>query len=289
MGIGDYGPPVDQLLALGDLRGAGEWRDYRQYGLGSEHVPDLIRMATDDELDSADSESAEVWAPIHAWRALGQLRAEEAVEPLLGQFQGLDDSDWFTEDMPRVFSLIGPAAVPPLAAYLVDPQHGEWPKITATTSLTRIGQDHPEACDDVAAALMSQLERFEHNGEALNANLVVGLTELRAVEALPLIERAFAAGTVDRAVMGDWEDVQIEFGVKDARDTPRPNYVAEALGIEPDLLERLGELVQLQPEGLPEPPPVAQPSASQRRAADRKAKSKRKMAKQSRRATRRRR
>src|SRR5439155_22640571 len=149
---------------------------------------------------------------------------------------------------------------------------------------------HPEARDDVVAALMGQLEAFQRNGEALNANLVVGLTELRAAEALPLIERAFAAGAVDRAVMGDWEDVQIEFGVKDARDTSRPNYVAEALGIEPDLLERLGELGQLQPEGLPEPPPVAQPSASQRRAAaDRKAKSKRKMAKQSRRANRRRR
>ena len=290
MAIEDYGPPVDQLLTLGDLRGEREWRDYLQYGLGPEHVPDLIRMATDDELNWGDSESAEVWAPVHAWRALGQLHAEEAIGPLLDQFEPLDDSDWFREDMPEVFRLIGPVAVPALATYLADPEPGEWAKVCAATCLTKIGQDHPEARADCVAALIHQLEAFQDNDEILNANLIYGLTELRAEEALPLIERAFAADAVDLAFMGDWEDVQIEFGVKDKRDTPRPNYVAQAMGIDPELLERLGQLGDREPAPLPAPPPVAAPTAAQRRAAaERKAKGKRKAAKQSRRQNRRRR
>ena len=60
----------------------GQWPDYPALGLRMEHVPDLIRMTLDDELHGADSDSREVWAPLHAWRALGQLRAESAIKPL---------------------------------------------------------------------------------------------------------------------------------------------------------------------------------------------------------------
>ncbi len=118
-----YPPPVDRLLTLGDARGQREWHDYRQYGLDREHVPDLIRMATDPDLNWADPDSAEVWAPLHAWRALGQLRAAEAVGPLLGLLEELEDSDWFNEDLPEVFGLIGPVAIPALIAHLADQQH----------------------------------------------------------------------------------------------------------------------------------------------------------------------
>ena len=78
-------------------------------------------MATDEELEWADEdETLEVWAPIHAWRTLGQLRAEAAIEPLFSLFTGLDQSDWVTEEMPEVFGMIGPAALPMLKAAIAD-------------------------------------------------------------------------------------------------------------------------------------------------------------------------
>ena len=67
-----YRDPVAQLLTLGDPRQerrmASEWRDYPALGLAAEHVPELVRMALDEDLHWAGSESAEVWAPLHAWR-----------------------------------------------------------------------------------------------------------------------------------------------------------------------------------------------------------------------------
>lgn len=39
------------------------WPDYLKLGLTGEHVPELIRMALDEELHWADSESDAVWAP----------------------------------------------------------------------------------------------------------------------------------------------------------------------------------------------------------------------------------
>lgn len=72
-----YSVPLNRLLTYGDCR---NWPNYQELGLTQEYIPELIRMATDEELNWADPDSLEVWAPIHAWRALGQLRAEEARE-----------------------------------------------------------------------------------------------------------------------------------------------------------------------------------------------------------------
>ena len=75
MTISTYTEPVSKLLSYGDCRNFKEWPDYLELGFAREHVPDLIGMATDEELNWADSDSLEVWAPIHAWRALGQLHS----------------------------------------------------------------------------------------------------------------------------------------------------------------------------------------------------------------------
>ena len=36
------------------------------------------------------------------------------------------------------------------------------------------------------------------------------------------MERAYAADRVDISIRGDWEDIQVELGLKAARETPRP-------------------------------------------------------------------
>ncbi len=283
----DYPPPVDQLLALGDVRGDREWRDYPALSLGPEHVPDLIRMATDHDLNWADEESDAVWAPLHAWRALGQLRAQAAIEPLLGQFEELDDSDWFTEDMPEVFGLIGPVAIPALAAYLADEEHETYPRVTAVTCLQQIGEQSSEARDDCVAALTRQLEAFRQNDPTLNAFLILSLTKLQVVEAAPLMERAFAEETVDELVMGDWDDVQVELGLKER--PPRDDRFRRLFG--------LGAGSPRSTAGADEPPASAgpelrgvrvTPDGGAARNTSAKARAKRKLAKESRRKNRKR-
>src|SRR5437588_4593364 len=101
MDVTSYPSPVDKLLTLGDAREVGgsvkNWSIYLELGLGPEHIPDLIRMAIDEELRWAYSDTLEVWAPIHAWRALGQLHAEAAIEPLLSLFEESEDDEWVIE------------------------------------------------------------------------------------------------------------------------------------------------------------------------------------------------
>jgi hypothetical protein len=249
----NYPSPVSELLTLGDCR-LRSWPDYLALGLGPEHIPDLIRMALDEDLHWADSDSFEVWAPVHAWRALGQLRAEAAVEPLTRLLVRIDEfsDDWVGEELPEVFGMIGPAAIPALTDYLADPAHRLWARVAATHSLGEIGKRHPEARTDCIAALAEELEQFAELDPMLNGFIISYLTDLKAVEAAPVMERAFAADCVDLTIQGDWEDTQIELGLLQKRQTPPPEF----------LLVR--DLPDLPP--LPSPPPSkdAQKLAQQR-------------------------
>lgn len=209
-----YSPPVDTLLTHGEGQPGERWADYRELGIGPEHIPALIRMATDEELSRADTNSLEVWAPMHAWRALGQLRAEAAIEPLLSLFDILDDDEWAMEELPKVFGKIGPTALPALSRYIADISHEEFSRISAIGCVENIGLAWPDARTECIALLMKQLEWFEENEPDVNAFLILALVKLQAREAAPLIERAFAARRVEIMVMGNWDDVQVEMGLK---------------------------------------------------------------------------
>ena len=219
-----YPPPVKQLLSLGEVQ-REEQRDYVALGLSLNDVPALIRMATDYQLHGGPPDSPVVWSPVHAWRALGQLRADEAIAPLVELFRRVDDSDdWVSDDLPKSLAQFGDPALGPVTEYLRNAGHGDWSRAAAARTISLVAEAHPELRADGIARLSAQLERFAEQSETLNAFLVSPLWDLHAVEAMPVIERAFASGRVDESVQGDVEDVQIEFGLKTKREhPPKPN------------------------------------------------------------------
>ena len=209
-----YPPPLDRLLTYGEgqLQSAEEWPDYAQeLDLGPQHIPDLIRMATDHDLRWEEEETPALWAPVHAWRALGQLRAEAAIEPLRALLDS-DDDEWAGEEVPETYGMIGGAAIPALQAYLADAGQDLYARANAATALTKIAQRHPESQAAVVAALTGQLVASEENDEELNAFIVGDLADLQAAEALPVIEQVFAAGRVDPGITS-WDYTQFEFGL----------------------------------------------------------------------------
>jgi hypothetical protein len=217
--MAEYREPVKALLQAGKEHGFGAWPDYvKTYGFSEADIPDLIRMATDEDLYSADLASSELWAPIHAWRALGQLKAEAAIEPLITLLQRIDelDDDWVDEEMKLVFGMVGPAAIDPLARYLGEPNHGEFARIAAAEGLRQIAQQHPEVRDRVVGVLAAELGKFADQ-PTVNGFLVGELVELRAVERAKTIEDAYFRNCVDESVYGDWREIQTELGLRPPR------------------------------------------------------------------------
>src|SRR5579859_6088394 len=166
-----YPAPLDKLLTYGDARqGPANWADYLALGFGPEHIPDLIRMATDLALNLADTESMEVWAPTHAWRILGQLRSKEAVQPLLDFLEEpeMEYDDWFSEELPVVIGMIGPVALPALAEYLADLSRDESARITMTSCIEKIAEKWPDAREQCITILTEQLEKLDENEPDVN-------------------------------------------------------------------------------------------------------------------------
>lgn len=212
---------VFELLSVGEpsLFGPERWPDYlEQFDLTSAHVPELIAMATDPALFEA--EGIETWASVHAWRALGQLRAQEAVGPLIQLMRDYTEDDWIDSDMRYVFPQIGPVSMPTLLALLEDPAAVAEAKTGVPEILEMIAKTYPDTRDHVVEGLTRVLSNYRENDEGLNGFIITSLVELKATPALPLIRDAFEADAVDEFIL-TWHHVLEAFGLP--ADAPRPN------------------------------------------------------------------
>jgi tetratricopeptide (TPR) repeat protein len=209
------------------LRQAGQTPDralldaVKTFGL--EVAPALIAMATDDLLHTADSESPDVWAPLHAIQLLGELEAAEAVEPLLPFFNRNDD-DALSESLEEAFGRIGRPALAGLRGLVVDRSRELFTRVHAVEALTKVAEHHPELRSEVIAILVGYLDPAESrtpDDETVAAWAVCSLLDVRAIETLPAIRRAYAEDRLDRRIV-DLDDVLREFGLPAERTSPKP-------------------------------------------------------------------
>jgi hypothetical protein len=248
-----YQPPVNKLLTFGDIRAMNGWSDYiKEIGLNSQHIPDLINMAVDKELNEADSNSLRASAPIHAWRALGQLGSGDAVKPLTNLFHELQDNEWLSEEMPKVFGMIGKTAISELGVYLAEKSHPVFSRITATNSLEEIAKHHQESAKNCIEVLTKQLKLFLENPEELNGFIIASLIQLQAVESAPIIKAAFLADVVPEDITGDWEEVREILNIDDVIEW---KLISEDnLGLKPVNLEVENQDIKYQDIKQPEIP-----------------------------------
>ncbi|MEL7226383.1 MAG: HEAT repeat domain-containing protein [Cyanobacteria bacterium J06576_12] len=218
MSVTDYSSPVSALLTCGRPKttGRNQWPDYLEaYGLTDEQIPELIQLASAEDLDWDDD--VECYAPIHAYRALGQLKAESAIQPLINLLDN-NDSDWFMEELPVVFGLIGAAAIPALNDYLNRSAPSVWSRVAASGGLEQIASRYLEHRDECVTLITNALSRHQQQPPELNGTLVSRLLDLQAVESIDVIEKAYKEGPMDEMVCGSWARVQIELGLANADD-----------------------------------------------------------------------
>ena len=221
----DYSHPVAQLLTLGRPAKPfhlSETKENNQFGFGPEQIPELVRMATDMELNTADSDSAEVWAPLHAWRALAELNPVAAIDAILQILKAVideTDSDQPGFDLVRLCEQTGAAALPSLERFLSDGTMAH-ARNYASDAIGRIGRQHPDQRDICVGILVRQLEVFHEQDEGVNGFLICSLLDLHAVEAEPLMQQAIAAGKVDEFLCGNWQEIKIALGLMERPERP---------------------------------------------------------------------
>ena len=238
-----YAPPVAQLLELGEDKVRQDpWPDYLGLGLTHEHVQELIRMLADAELNEYDGSPGRYWPRIHAWRALGQLRAGEATQPLFRILEEDIDEGWVLEEIPEVLGMIGHPAIAPARALLTRDDVNEFAHSGAMRALRLVALGHPEARDEAMGVMVELLRGWPDHDPTFNAVLINELTYIGDSSTVPLMAAAFEADAVDEMIGGDWEDVQVSMGLIQERITPRPRFG-----------DGLGELFSLRPPALEAP------------------------------------
>jgi hypothetical protein len=132
----NYSEIVQQCFMRGEPDW-NEWDDYRALGFSRAHIPELIHIldTTTDIWEQAGEEDRVEWAPIHAWRALAQLGAVEALPAMLRLHEQEGDSDWVGEEIPLALAHLGPPILDELPLHLCDPNHETWTRVSVARAI----------------------------------------------------------------------------------------------------------------------------------------------------------
>lgn len=212
-----YREPLEKFLKLGkpDTHQPEDWPNYiEEYELSAEYIPDLIQMMLDNSAEEfIDPDS---FAAVYAWRCLGQLKTEQAINALIEVIKRDVWEDWSGEEIPDVLAMIGEPALEPLKEALAEAAHDyELRPTTFESALEQIAEKNANLKDSVAEILVEQLKKAENNDKGLNGFIISTLCDLKHTAALPIIETAYKGHYVDIGIMGRWYDAQVEMGVED--------------------------------------------------------------------------
>jgi hypothetical protein len=205
-----YPVEVARLLTYGVAQATANWPNYvEDLGLRAEHEGALIQLLSDPTATGAGAGTPAASAPVHAWRALGQLRCVPAVAPLLEVLERAFD-DWSIMEIPEAIGMIGRPALPVLARWIVESRR-EGVTYGVIRSLVEVARRAPDAREEIVTLLTRRLEKFADEDFVVNAYLVEALCGLGAKEALPLITEVYLRQRSDVTIL-DWDRVLAALG-----------------------------------------------------------------------------
>lgn len=159
------------------------------------------------------------YARIHATRVLFRISNIENIDALVGRFIPLlfTDFDELKDQLPFLVASLGTSSLVPLQALAEDCNQGSEVRQRAAICMDKVALAHQEIRDGVVEFRTRTLEMSGDDDE-LAGSLVAGLTELRALDKLPIIEQAYRDGRVDPGYIR-LRDVYAAFGIKAKKPT----------------------------------------------------------------------
>jgi hypothetical protein len=196
--------PLSDLLARlrtgGDKLPSKVFEAIREHG--QEAVAPLIEIVREYPGDDADAPAHKFWATHHAIQLLGDLRAAEAVGPILDLLD--EDDDYVDQHLPESLAKIGRPALAPLRTALFAPDADLYGVARAGNALVKMAELHPELRPEIVTMMVERFDADVPNDEpeALRGFLVSDLADLRAVEAIPIVRHAYGKNLVDETIIG---------------------------------------------------------------------------------------
>jgi hypothetical protein len=125
--------------------------------------------------------------------------------------------------------MIGPAALEPATVRMEETFAREFVPDYYARTLKEIARSYPETRDEVVRRLTAFLDRARDHDPSINGFVVGYLIDLLAVEAWPVIEKAFSSGDVDETIVGSADYVKHDLGLGPPPAHPYRNPYANSV------------------------------------------------------------
>jgi len=204
----------EKLKTLG--RPTNEWQDYLLYGFDVDDIKPLLAIVRQNTSLPLIKDGDEIWAPIHAWRVLGQLGDEQIVAPLialLNQFS-LSEDDWFIQELPLVFAMLGQSAITPLKHFLCIRSNEEYARVSASDALAQIYIKDKTLQASIIDAYNHYLQSPDRRAYDLNGLIIYNFLDMKAQQLIDPIRKMFVNNIVNESICGELSDVEKELGLE---------------------------------------------------------------------------
>lgn len=225
-----YDGKVAKLLSLGrDTFMIEDGYSYvAKFGFAQDDVEQLLLLAKDidiyqyDYSDIPEDEGLEFFGVIHAWHVLSELEVPKAKEIFIKMIEDCDDDyydDWILSDF-RL--LIKPFRKDMYEYFEESSQLGGYSVWTRLEYIGAIGdmlkakEVEAQKVDEYIVKILSSSDN-----DIVNAGVISICMDEKLIQHHEVIKKCFERKAVDIDHVGDLEDVEIEMGLKEERETER--------------------------------------------------------------------
>jgi yecA family protein len=220
---------LEKLQALGEAYGGGDGLDYSGLGFTERDAPALLTLAKGEHLKESQADDEEAWdadddVMIHAARALASFQNVEHLDSLLDLLRRADrnQDEFFLEEFPYWIQLMGSGVSQALREQLAKREETEGFRISVLEALE--GEPVEQGGKEELMAVLAELLEARHPDYSFNAFAVNTLINLGAKTYIDVVRKALEADVIDQSVCGDLEDIEIGLGIREGRETIRPDY-----------------------------------------------------------------
>lgn len=148
--MSEYRDELQKLFTLGqpEENETKRWKNYpREFSLKPEDIPDLVQIVLENSTEHFEEPKS--WAAIHAWRALGQLRAKEVIPTFLEVMERNVWEDWGWDELPTMLGLFGIDALEPVYKFMLKHRKNFSQGLLATSALEEIAKSDEKLVEAV--------------------------------------------------------------------------------------------------------------------------------------------
>ena len=231
----EYSKKVYKLFELGyEFLTENDELDYKKFGFNEENIKELIRLSLDTRYlisnygFTEEQEETLFFAGVHAINVLTELKAVEAIEPLIDRmvFEN-GENDYISESLIAFLGDVGEATIPYLEPLLLSTDEGGY-LLSVFDAFEIMIKNNSKLEEKVEEVLIAYIAKENHKPINLASaiSLLVDRTQDKHIE---LIRKTFDTKEVDFRWRGDLEDIEIDLGLRKERETERPKNELQKL------------------------------------------------------------